>query len=184
MKNSIKILAVLALIVGAIVGTSYVNNLQFDKERAQSTDNIEALKGEIVTFKNAIGQTVAEKKALQVSSDQIKELSNSVDWIKSEVSKMQVNIAAKVEQKTQVKEVEIRYKEPLPFAFQKPFNSITDNYSLFGESSNLGIKIDSLNLQNDLIFSVGKKKRGWRSGEPASTLLMSQIQTHLSRRLT
>src|SRR5690606_24173390 len=61
---------------------------------------------------------------------------------------------------TVIDTIEIPYEKPVEFEFTRDFNAKTDFYTINGQSSNTGVKINQIEIPNTLSFVIGEKKMG------------------------
>jgi hypothetical protein len=118
-------------------------------------------KDTVMFYKSKSGKLIAYNKSLNVSYSNLKKANDSlVKHIEDLKIKKPTNITT-VNTEVVVKEVYIPYTVELPCdSFSIPFN-FNDNWiSIDGNSSNHGLRFDSIKLTNDMLIVTGVKRNG------------------------
>jgi hypothetical protein len=118
-------------------------------------------KDTVMFYKSKSGELIAYNKSLNVSYNNLKKANDSlVRQIEDLKIKKPTNITT-VKTEVVVKEVYIPYNTELPCdSFSIPFN-FNDNWiSIDGNSSNHGLRFDSIKLTNDMLIVSGVKRNG------------------------
>lgn len=140
--------------------------------------NNEARKDTIEFYTNKLGQIVAEKKAFQTT---IKEMDLLIDDIlhDNEQLKQQIKTFKKPTSahsnttKVSIKNVDVKFANPIDFNFDREFEKITDNYNLYGRVNQYGIYDFRFLATNNQTLVTGIKKTGLFSTDFTSELINS-----------
>ena len=159
--NKLHYYVIILLLIGVC---AYLYNDRNDITN-RSERNIEASNDTIKYYKNKYGEVVASKLALEYTEKELKsKLSVKTDENKrlSESLKKYKKVIAVVESKQEVKidTVYVPFKTPINCGFNKSFDINNDNYKLGLNISNLGFKLNYLELSNDQNTIIGWKGQG------------------------
>lgn len=154
-------LYILALVVVSVLYFKQCNLSAHLKEK--TNQNQLASKDTLQFYKNKLGLEVAEKKAYQIENTKKDRKIYFQDSLLKEATKKYKKLASvsKVKTITKIQKVFIPYKEEVPFTFTRSFTKTTNNYSIFGTSTNFGVNIDSLLIPNTQIIASGVKKQSF-----------------------
>lgn len=158
-KASVFILGAVLLLLLII---SKCTSDKYKEESVRYKKNVEALKDTIRYKNNAIGTITASKKAFEVTA---KELKKQV-WIKDEkINKLtkdfeKLQSVIKTTTAVSIPEINVAYKDSVPFIFERKAQVKNDWYSLNVKSDHKGITLSNLNLENTSYHILGQKRDG------------------------
>lgn len=154
----------------AVVALAFLLLRQCSETRnlKQSRENIQNYLADTIDYyTNERGQIVAEKQALKGEKETLEILlSETSDQLKNLSDKFKdIKAAGEIGQVIEIVDtIKVPYEVPVPFEFSRNWSKIDKSYFISGNSTNLGITIDSLSIPNTLSFVIGEKKTGfWKS---------------------
>lgn len=162
------------IIIGILIFLLFQSDYRANKNYNRVTNNLEIQKDSTRYYKLKNGQEVATKEALLVTN---KELRNQV-FIKDDSLKLmtdkfnKVQSAIVIDTETLIKEVEIRYKDPVQFEFSKEFTKNNEWYFISGVSDQNGIIINDLGFKDKIRIVTGTKRK-WFSTEVTTDVSLS-----------
>lgn len=137
---------------------------RLDRVEDTRDNTAQVLSDSIRYYKNAHGQEVAAKKALQGDKTTLEILlSNQIDSTqqlrKLVDSFRDIDAGGNIVTVTKIDTVFV------PFLEEKIFQLSSEKYSIAGEVQDDGVLINSLVIPNTMSFAIGRKKTGWFSSE-------------------
>lgn len=132
---------------------------------------IKALKSENASYRLKNGQLVTSAKSLIVSSQkQAIELIGKTETIKQLTDKFsKVKTITKYVEKVKIDTITVVYKDSVPCMFEKSGSIANEDYSLNYKSTQKGIDITDLALENDTVTIVNGIKKKWFWGKETIT---------------
>lgn len=150
----------------AVISFLFFKKCKSDKQKIGNLKyNQKVSEDSIKYFKNSLGQEVAEKRSYIGTNSELKELINSKEQKNSQLRdalkrSKRLLALAKIKTVTKIDTIEIPYKVPVEFEFERFFKKDTDFYCINGIASNLGVKIDEFEIYNEQIISFDRKRIG------------------------
>lgn len=146
--NKISYVIIFALIVYMLISII--------KLKDRNKENIIAYNDKIKTYVDKYNQVVVEKKAYEVSYNDIKKLNDSLRDI---IKNYKPTTIVKWKEKYVYKDsIEIKYDTVINQQFTIPFDYNTKWLSLNGISTNLGISINNITIPNEQSVIIGYKR--------------------------
>ena len=165
-NNIVFVILTLALILlGFFLGTT-----RKKKQNNHSISEIINYKDTVMFYKSKSGELIAYNKSLNVSYRNLKKANDSlINQIEDLKIKKPTTITI-VKTEIVVKKITIPYLVELPCdSFSIPFNFNDSWVSIDGNSSNSGLRFDSIKLTNDMLIVSGLKRNGWF--KPSETIV-------------
>ena len=134
-------------------------------EQSRVNGNLEVLGSLVETYELKNGQLVTEKGVLEVS---VKDLKNEI-YVKDDSLQLLIKkfkdpqVVYKIKTKIVLDTMEVIYKVPVPFEFERDLLLFDPYYTLTGKSNNLGVTITSLSIPNTQRIVTGVKKGLFRT---------------------
>ena len=115
----------------------------------------------LTVYKTKYGREVVQKRAIQISSKNIKrELLRDNDSLKEVIKSFKkITSSVKIITVTRIDTVRITYKDTVPFIFERSFFIRRPQYKIGGVSNHKGVTIDSLMIPNRITFYSRSLKR-------------------------
>jgi len=161
-KNIIKRSYKYFIIIIILLIFLFFSHLNFFNYKSINLKNLEALNQKITYYKNKEGQEIAAKISLQGEKNALKLLVISLNDSTKQLNKIIKtfkNVSAAIQTKTILKidSIEIPYYIK-GNDFNKPFEIKKEFYSFSGNSTNLGLFINSIIIPNKQSIVIGDKK--------------------------
>jgi hypothetical protein len=150
-------LVLIPLVLGLFLGRSCTN----EKSSNKSVIDILKYKDTVMYYKSKSGKLIAYNKSLTVSYKDLKKANDSLFREIEDLKIKKPKTITKIKTEVVVKEITIPYLVEIPCdSFSVPF-SFNDNWiSIDGNSSNSGLRFDSIKLTNDMLIVSGLKRNG------------------------
>jgi hypothetical protein len=160
------VILILALILlGFFLGTT-----RKKKQNNHSISEIINYKDTVMFYKSKSGELIAYNKSLNVSYRNLKKANDSLFKEIEDLKIKKPTTITIVKTEIVVKEITIPYLVELPCdSFSIPFNFNDSWVSIDGNSSNSGLRFDSIKLTNDMLIVSGLKRNGWF--KPSETIV-------------
>ena len=121
-------------------------------------------------YKSKSGELIAYNKSLNVSYRNLKKANDSLFKEIEDLKIKKPTTITIVKTEIVIKEITIPYLVELPCdSFSIPFNFNDSWVSIDGNSSNSGLRFDSIKLTNDMLIVSGLKRNGWF--KPSETIV-------------
>lgn len=159
-------LVLISLILGLFLGGI------FKKQKTSNNSLVDVInyKDTVMYYKSKSGKLIAYNKSLTLS---YKDLKRANDSLFKEIEDLKIKkptTITVVKTEIVVKEITIPYLVELPCdSFSIPFNFNDSWVSIDGNSSNSGLRFDSIKLTNDMLIVSGLKRNGWF--KPSETIV-------------
>lgn len=158
-------------------------NVTAQKEKAYQ-QNLEAKNDSIEFYQNKQGLWVAEKKAFQTT---VKEMDRLIDDYLFDNSQLKETIksfktpksAHSSDIKVEVKDVDVKFANPIPFSFEREFKKATNNYGISGLVNQYGLKLNFI-ATTQLTLATGIKKTGLFTSDFTSEATLSNSNFSIS----
>lgn len=140
--------------------------------------NNEARLDTIEYYTNKLGLEVAEKKAFQTTLKErellISDVLNENEQLKQQIKEFKKPTSASSNTTTiEVKNIDIKFANAIPYSFEREFKKLTNNYSLYGKVNQFGIYDFRFLATNKQTLVTGIKKTGLFSSDFTSELINS-----------
>jgi hypothetical protein len=124
---------------------------------SRSKRNVDALNSEMKTYKNKLGQTVSEKKALEISRQELKHLNDSLQIA---IKRMKPEVIVKWRTRTVYDTTYIQL-DSIPCKFSAPFSYEDEWLAYNGVVSNKGLRMDNITTYNKQSIVFGKERKNF-----------------------
>lgn len=124
---------------------------------SRSKGNIEALNSQIVTYKDKLGRSVAEKKALEITKS---ELSSLNDSLRAAIKGIKPTVIVKWKTRTVYDTTHIKL-DSIPCDFNAPFSFEDEWLRYNGVVSNKGLRMDNVEFFQDISLVQGMKRKNF-----------------------
>lgn len=154
-------------------------NITAQKEKTYQ-QNLEAKNDSIEFYQNKQGLWVAEKKAFQGRIKEIlpfieenKQLKETIKSFKKPKSAHSSDI------KVEVKDVDVKFANSIPYSFEREFKKLTNNYAISGSVNQYGLKLNFI-ATTQLTLATGIKKTGLFTSDFTSEVTLSNSNFSVS----
>tara|TARA_R110002096_G_scaffold419874_2_gene624702 strand:- start:213 stop:878 length:666 start_codon:yes stop_codon:yes gene_type:complete len=157
MKNYLQIVLI---VLFAVLYFNKCTTNKTDKKTAKN--NAAALLDSVIYYKNKLGLEVAEKKTFQGNAADLKiyfeaEKVKSKQFSEASKNWKKLYNAAVIKLKFKIDSVDIPFKKPVPFKFNRKFYQKTKQYTIAGRVNESGINLDLLATATITPFTGSKK---------------------------
>lgn len=145
------------VIIGLLLISCFYLYESKSETESRSERNIEALNSQIITYKDKLGRSIAERKALEITTSELGSLNDS---LREAIKGMKPQIIVKWRTKTVYDTTYIKLGS-IPCQFTSPF-SFEDKWVRYsGVVSDAGLRMDNMEFFQDISLVQGIKRKNF-----------------------